>query len=417
MTPFGDSELWRKALEPLPEVRGHGDWRDEAAGSAVPHGTGAPPLGTGAPPQGGNGADREPLTKLVPMTFLEDEVIPPRCWTVHDGWIPTRKLTLLQGNGGDGKTSLLQQLQSSCANVLPWLGLRVVECASLGIYSEDEEADLKERQSFIDAAYGLNCRKAGKMHLFPMADEDATLVSFDARRNPIITPFYRQVREAALDYHVGLITLDVAVDLFGGDEIKRREVRAFIRSLSALARAINAAVVLASHVSAAAIQSDGGHSGSTDWSNAVRSRLYLSRPKDDGESAGDPNARLLTRKKSNHASIGNSIRLHWQNGVIVPDTITTPSYFRRTAEDVFLELLDAVTREGQKVSAKPRAGNNAPAFFMKRPPRDREGFQRGDFELAMQRLLQRQTIKIVPYGPPSSGYEKLIRADADEEPS
>ncbi len=33
----------------------------------------------------------------------------------------------------------------------------------------------------------------------------------------------------------------------------------------------------------------------------------------------------------------------------------------------------------------------------------------------MQVLFQRQQIKIVPYGPPSSGTEKLVRADAPQD--
>jgi hypothetical protein len=109
--------------------------------------------------------------------------------------------------------------------------------------------------------------------------------------------------------------------------------------------------------------------------------------------------------------VGDTIKLHWENGLIVPDKIWTPSYLRRSADDVFLALLDAVIQEGQKVSPKPRAGNFAPALFMKRPPKEREDYQRGDLERAMQGLLQRRRIKIVPYGSPSSGFEKLARAD------
>jgi hypothetical protein len=48
---------------------------------------------------------------------------------------------------------------------------------------------------------------------------------------------------------------------------------------------------------------------------------------------------------------------------------------------------------------------------MTRPPKERGGYQRPDFVRAMQTLLQRKLIKIVPYGPPSNGYQKLVRAD------
>ena len=359
--------------------------------------------------------DDKPLAKLTPIRFVKGETLPPREWIAYDGWIPTRKVTLIQGDGGEGKTPLVHQLQSSCATALPWLGLRVRECVSLGFYTEDEEQDLKERQAAIDTAYGCACAETGNMHLFPRVGEENELVVFDRARRPVVTKFYRQVCEAACDYHAQLVVLDVAVDLFGGNEIARQEVRAFFRPLFNLARNIDGAVVMTSHVSQAGIRSDGGHSGSTDWSNASRTRLYLNRPKaDDGDEA-DTNARILTRKKANHASVGDTIKLHWANGLIVPDGLSTPRYFRRSADDVFLALLDAVTQEGQKVSPKPRAGNFAPALFMRRAPKERDDYQRGDFERAMQGLLQSRRIKIVSYGYQSSGFEKLVRADPQDD--
>ena len=326
--------------------------------------------------------DDKPLPKLVPIRFVKGEILPPREWIVYDGWMPTRKVALLQGDGGDGKTPLVHQLQSSCATALPWLGLRVRECASVGFYTEDEEYDLKERQACIDAAYGCACAESGKMHVFPRVGDDNELVAFDRARRPAVTKFYRQTREAALDLHARLVVFDVAVDLFGGNEIARQEVRAFFRPLHILAQKIDGAVVLTGHLSQAGIRSDGGHSASTDWSNAARTRLYLNRPKaEDGEEA-DTNARILTRKKANFASIGDTIKMHWENGLLVPDGLSMPSYFRRSADDVFLALLDAVTNEGQKVSPKPKAGNYAPAIFMKRRPKEREDYRRGDFERA-----------------------------------
>jgi hypothetical protein len=356
--------------------------------------------------------DDKPLAKLTPIRFVEGEILPSREWIVYGGWIPTRKVTLIQGDGGEGKTPLVHQLQSSCATALPWLGLRVKECASVGFYTEDEEQDLKERQAAIDAGYRCACAETGNMHLFPRVGEENELVVFDRSRRPVATKFYRQVCEAAFDFCARLVVLDVAVDLFGGNEIARPEVRAFFRPFIGLARKIDGAVVLTSHVSQAGIRSDGGHSGSTDWSNAARTRLYLTRPKAENGDGADTNARILTRKKANFASIGDTLKLHWDRGLIVPDGFSIPSRFRRSADDVFLALVDAVTEEGQRVSPKPRAGNFAPALFMKRPPKEREDYQRGDFERAMQGLLHRRRIKIVPYGPPSGGCEKLVRADA-----
>jgi hypothetical protein len=257
------------------------------------------------------------------------------------------------------------------------------------------------------------CARTGNMHLFPRVDEDNELVVFDNRGKPSETPFYRQVREAALDFGARLVVLDVAVDLFGGDEINRRHVRGFMRPLGSLAREIDGAVVMTAHVSQAGIKSDGGHSGSTDWSNGARGRLYLSRPKAENGAESDPNARILTRKKANFATVGEMVKLHWERGLIVPDSFIS-SQFRRSAEDVFLELLNSVTAEGQNVSHKPRAGNFAPTLFMTRPAKDRGDYKKPDLVRAMQTLLKDRKIKIVDYGRASDGYQKLTRAEPED---
>jgi RecA-family ATPase len=363
----------------------------------------------GAQPEGaerGEATSDEPLPKLVLLKRVKGRV---REWNVRD-WIPKRTPTLLQGDGGLGKSTLLQQWQSSCATNTLWLGLTVEECATLGVYTEDEAQDVDLRQDAIDDAYGVDCVATGKMHMLAMAGEDAEMVVFDKAGNPSLTKFYRQIEEAALDYHVGGVGFDVAVDLYGGNEIMRRQVRAFMRAIGRLARKINGPAIVTAHVSQAGIQSEGGHSGSTDWSNAARSRVYLSRPKDNED---DPDARILSRKKANHARLGETIKMRWQKGLFVPEAIATANRFRRPAEDVFLALLDALNSEGQRVSPKPRASNFAPAFFMKRTAKEREDYVRADFERAMQKLLQHpQKIKIAPYG--RFGCEQLVRAEADD---
>jgi hypothetical protein len=169
---------------------------------------------------------------------------------------------------------------------------------------------------------------------------------------------------------------------------------------------------MTTHVSQSGIRSDGGHSGSTDWSNAARSRLYLNRPKDEKGNLLDPFARTLTRKKANYASIGDTVPLRWRNGILVRDGAYEEDLNRPSAEEAFLAILDAVNAEGQKVAPRPKAGNYAPKLFMLRPALDRHGYQRPDFERAMQRLLQIGAIKLLPYGPPSASTQMLVRTAA-----
>ena len=158
-----------------------------------------PDVGAAEPP---NTAD-EPLPKLVLLKRVKGRV---REWNVRD-WIPKRTPTLLQGDGGLGKSTILQQWQSSCATNALWLGLAVEECVTLGVYTEDEAQDVDLRQDAIDDAYGVDCVATGKMHMLAMAGEDAEMVVFDKAGNPSLTKFYRQVVEAALDYHVGASVL------------------------------------------------------------------------------------------------------------------------------------------------------------------------------------------------------------------
>lgn len=375
-----------------------------------PSGEDDEPRNDGAPANDGQGPGEAeaPLPKLVFTKRVKDQV---REWNVKD-WVPKRTPTLFQGDGGFGKSTILQQWQSSCATNSLWLGLTVEECVTLGVYTEDEDQDVNIRQDAIDADYGCDCVATGRMHTLAMAGEDSELVAFDHKGNPSFTRFYRQIEEAAMDYRVGGLGFDVAVDLYGGDEIKRRQVRAFMRAIGRLAKKINGPAIVTSHVSQAGIQSDGGHSGSTDWSNAARSRLYLSAPREGADGPVDPDARIFSRKKSNHARIGETIKLRWRNGVFVHEVRAINAY-RRPVEDVFLTILDDLTREGQKVSPNSRAGNYAPSLFMKRPPKDRDDYLRGDFERAMQALLQLplRKIKIVPYG--RAGAEQIVRSDAE----
>jgi hypothetical protein len=221
------------------------------------------------------------------------------------------------------------------------------------------------------------------------------------------------VIEATLDYRAELIMLDVAADLYGGNEIVRAEVRAFIRALNAMIEQTGGTIVFTGHVSQSGIKTEGGHSASTDWSNGVRTRWYLDRPKVEDGGVFDPDTRQFTRKKANFASIGDIVKLRRSPaGLFIPDgpsPTSAAASFRPPAGDVFLDLLDATIKEGQVVSSKSRASNFAPVLFSRRPPPARHDYLRADFERAMQQLFQDGRIKIVPYGPPSRGHEKLVR--------
>jgi hypothetical protein len=87
--------------------------------------------------------------------------------------------------------------------------------------------------------------------------------------------------------------------------------------------------------------------------------------------------------------------MRWCDGVFIadgPPSGIIGSIDRRTAERVFLDLLDRSAAEGQFVSHNSRASNYAPRVFALRPDRGR--FAKRDFEFAMQALFAAKTINV-----------------------
>lgn len=212
---------------------------------------------------------------------------------------------------------LAMQLQAAAALRAPWLGIQMEPIKSLGIYCEDDEEELHRRMADIAAHHGCDLNQLGAINLDSRVGEDNLLVTFDRHDVAAPTPFYRLLEEQAVDLGVRLVVLDSLHDLFGGDEIKRIHARQFIGYLRTLALRINGAVLLCAHPSLSGISSGTGSSGSTGWNNAVRSRLYLTRPNEQG---AEQNTRLLRTMKANYASRGNSIDITWREGVFVCNT-------------------------------------------------------------------------------------------------
>jgi hypothetical protein len=150
-------------------------------------------------------------------------------------------------------------------------------------------------------------------------------------------------------------------------------------------------------------------SGSTQWSNAARSRLYFTAGKmpDDGQS----DVRELRVMKSNYGPPGEIVRLRWRNGVFVP--LTSPSVIEQAAaeaaaDSVFLACLDA--RRAQGIEVVPTAGRGyAPADFAGMA--QAKGYSNKALARAMERLLNAGEIRHATVGgPPSRPKKALIRA-------
>jgi len=327
-----------------------------------------------------------PLMHVISPAAWQGVSIPPRDFLV-EGVIPNRNVTLLSGDGGDGKTLITLQLMASVCRGLPWVGAQVKQVKAFGLFCEDEEDELHRRIEDISTHCNCGLSDLAGISLTSRVGEDNILVEFDRQDRAKPTALYHAVTEHAVAFGAQLVVLDSLHDLFGGNEIIRTQARTFIGYLRRLALAINGAVVVNAHPSASGLSTGSGTSGSTAWNNAVRSRLYLTRP-DDSE--GDDDARVLKTMKQNYGPRGGGIDLRWMDGVFVRSTPVGADPYQQ-AEKVFLECLDKIEREGRYVSPAKTSQQFAPTIFSRMETSKRLG--RKKLNAAMESLFAQDKIR------------------------
>ncbi|MER9900109.1 AAA family ATPase [Mesorhizobium sp. M0130] len=359
------------------------------------------------PPKAAN--DNQQILLINPADWCGLPV-PRREWFIED-MVPMRQVTILNGDGGVGKSLLALQIAAASAMSVDTLGLEPLAKPVLYLGAEDGADEFHRRLADIVAHHGAGFDDLFRFRLLPLADRDALLCVPNRAGVMEPTTLWKRIVATIQDLKPGLVVLDTAADLFGGDEIKRSQVRQFISMLRKVAMESECAIMLLAHPSVAGMQSGSGSSGSTAWNNSVRSRLYLTRP--EGKDDSDPDARVLTTKKINYGKVGNELRMRWQDGVFVLDDgkpTAASGLLNRRTDETFRSLLSAVNRTGQRV-ASTKGVNYAPTVLASRP--DADGFTKKQFEAAMQRLLADGMVKVVWEGPPSKPRQRLIVSAED----
>ncbi|MEH2482022.1 RecA-family ATPase [Nitrobacteraceae bacterium AZCC 2146] len=341
----------------------------------------------------------------------------PRRRFVIDGIIPDRTVTAYSGDGGVGKS--LVALQMSVAVVLgrPWLGIFTESGPVLSLTAEDELDEIHRRLEDICRSEEVGLAQLDDLHLLPLAGRDALLAIPDRDRGMMKpTPLFQRLRSDLASIRPRMLVIDTLADVFGGNEIDRAQARSFIGMLRGLALEFGMAVVILSHPSLAGMASGTGSSGSTGWTNSVRSRVYQERPKPSEDDLPDAEARILSVKKANYGPIGLTIPLRWQNGVFVRDDEGANTEREAAleakasaADGAFLRVLRLVNEQGGVVSPSP-SSNYAPKIFEGHP--EAAGFKKRAFVPAMQRLLQSNMIHIKTDGPASRRRKQLMAGPA-----
>lgn len=242
----------------------------------------------------------------------------PRLDWVVEGAFLRGSVAILSGDGGLGKSLLMQQLMTAACAGQSWLGMRTDQCRSLGVFCEDDPDELHRRQESINWHYGLKMAQLEGMLLESRPGRDSVLMDFprwgaDGKK----TVMMDQLSYKAKEHKAKIVVLDTVADVFSGNEIDRNQPRTFIRALRKLALEIQGVVILTQHPSVEGMASGSGRSGSTGWNNSVRSRLYLTMPKRKPDDDSPTNERLLRTMKNNYSKFGGKIPIKWDRGVFV----------------------------------------------------------------------------------------------------
>lgn len=338
----------------------------------------------------------EPIASFHSVSALADREIPPRAWLVPD-LIPAGTVTLLTGDGGTGKSLIAAQLAVATCLGSTWMGYSVTPGAAVYISAEDDETELLRRLADIAKDEDVTFTDLDRLTISSLAGKSALLANL--ARNGALHPsrLMKEVEAVLEAERPVLLVLDTLADLFPGNENDRAQARQFIGLMRGLAMRYECAVLLLSHPSIEGMRSGSGTSGSTAWSNSVRSRLYFDRIKSDDFEA-DADARILRCLKSNYSRAGAEVKVRWREGVFKPDGAESGldrAAAGARADRVFLKLLRLFTEQGRRVNSSG-GSNYAPKVFAEHP--DGEGVTKAALRVAMDKHLSAGRVQVVKAG-------------------
>ena len=242
-------------------------------------------------------ADRKKvIQETVTMKMQEKEaLVPMLCYkdieqtSVEWLWfpyIPFGKLTIIQGNPGEGKTYFAMMLTVACTNRKLFPNMEDIEPFNV-IYqtAEDGMGDtIKPR--LVEAGADLS-------RVMVIDDSEEVLTLSDDR-----------IEKAVRQNHVRLVVIDPVQAFIGADVDMNRanEVRPVFRKLGMIAEKTSCAIVLIGHLNkSSGTQSTYRGLGSIDIMAAVRSLIFI------GKVRKDPTTRVLIHEKSSLAPPGETM--------------------------------------------------------------------------------------------------------------
>ena len=223
--------------------------------------------------------------ETVKIIRMSDVELTPVDW-LWKPYLPFGKLSVLQGNPGEGKTYFAMHLAAACTNGKLLPNMERIEPFNVIYQTAEDGLGDTVKPRLIEAG----------------ADLDRVLVIDDSEVQ--LTLSDERIEKAIIENNAKLVIIDPIQAYLGADVDMNRanEVRPIFMRLGQVAQRTGCAILLIGHLNkAAGMQSLQRGLGSIDIAAAVRSVMFI------GKLKHDPTMRILTHEKSSLAPPGASL--------------------------------------------------------------------------------------------------------------
>ena len=223
--------------------------------------------------------------ETVKIIRMSDVELTPVDW-LWKPYLPFGKLSVLQGNPGEGKTYFAMHLAAACTNGKLLPNMERVEPFNVIYQTAEDGLGDTVKPRLIEAGADLD-------RVLVIDDSDVQLTLSDER-----------IEKAIVENNARLVIIDPIQAYLGADVDMNRanEVRPIFMRLGQVAQRTGCAILLIGHLNkAAGMQSLQRGLGSIDIAAAVRSVMFI------GKLKHDPTMRILTHEKSSLAPPGVSL--------------------------------------------------------------------------------------------------------------
>ena len=223
--------------------------------------------------------------ETVKIIRMSDVELTPVEW-LWKPYLPFGKLSVLQGNPGEGKTYFAMHLAAACTNGKLLPNMERMEPFNVIYQTAEDGLGDTVKPRLIEAG----------------ADLDRVLVIDDSEVQ--LTLSDERIERAIIENNARLVIIDPIQAYLGADVDMNRanEVRPIFMRLGQVAQRTGCAILLIGHLNkAAGMQSLQRGLGSIDIAAAVRSVMFI------GKLKHDPTMRILTHEKSSLAPPGVSL--------------------------------------------------------------------------------------------------------------